>query len=246
MFDNYETNIFFSVTSTRMMHHQKTAWEREYRKPILMTGDEKPQSDVLRFLKFLKKEYGCVVEGKHVLDLGSGTGRNAQYIAGLGNNVIGIEISPTALGIAKNKNKKEQASVDYRLGDIGMLYSIDSDSIDIVLDVTSSNSLNEQGREVYLQETSRVLKKGGYMFVRALCKDGNANVKNLLRTSPGKEYDTYYLKEMDLVERVFSREDIVNMYAKYFTILTLEKKTGYPSMAGRVYKRDYWIMYVQK
>lgn len=228
-----------------MMQHQGMSWEREYRKPTLMTGDAKPQADVLRFLKFLKKERRCVVEGKQVLDLGSGTGRNSNYLANLGNDVIGIEISPTALHSAKQNNTGDM-HVDYRLGDIGAPYALDTESIDIILDITSSNSLNEKGREVYLQETSRVLKTGGYMFVRALCKDGNANVKNLLKIHPGKERDTYYLKEMDLFERVFSREDITHMYAPYFTILTLEKKTGYPRMAGRLYKRDYWIMYLQK
>jgi len=67
------------------------------------------------------------------------------------------------------------------------------------------------------------LKTGGYFFVRALCKDGNKNVKNLLKLSPGREYDTYVLKEIGLTERVFSREDFVKMYGN-FKILNLERK----------------------
>ena len=226
--------------------HQGNAWEREYRNPLLVTKKEEPQADTLRFFKYLKKDQKYVVEGRSVLDLGCGTGRNANYLAVLGNTVIGIEISKTALEIAKQRAKEEHVIVEYRLGDIGAPYDIADGSIDIIIDVTSSNSLNEQGREVYLKETARVLKDGGYFFVRALAKDGNKNVKNLLKQSPGKEYDTYVIKEIGLTERVFSREDFITMYGAYFTILNLEKKTSYTTFNNRIYKRDYWLAYMQK
>ncbi len=228
--------------------NQGKSWEREYRNPILMTGDDKPQSDTLHFLKYLKKVESASWRNKikNILDLGSGTGRNSNYLAELDNNVIGIEISSTALKTAKDRAQMANIEVDYRLGDIGAPYDVADDSIDIILDITSSNSLDEKGRAIYLKEMHRVLKSGGYIFVRALCKDGNANVKNLLKNSPGKEYDTYYIKEMDLTERVFSRKDIIDMYSKYFQILKLEKKTSYPKMDGRIYKRDYWLMYLKK
>jgi SAM-dependent methyltransferase len=228
------------------MSNQGNAWEKEYKKPKLMTGDNKPQSDVLHFFKYLKKVEKYKIEGRNILDLGSGTGRNSNYLAELGNNVIGIEISSTALKTAKDRAQMANIEVDYRLGDIGAPYDVADDSIDIILDITSSNSLDEKGRAIYLKEMHRVLKSGGYIFVRALCKDGNTNVKNLLKNSPGKEYDTYYIKEMDLTERVFSRKDIIDMYSKYFKILKLEKKTSYPKMDGRIYKRDYWLMYLKK
>ncbi len=172
--------------------------------------------------------------------------------------MIGIELSKTALELAKTRALElglkierqgpSNNSIDYRLGDIGdsATYSdIQDSSVDLILDVTSSNSLDERGREVYLKECARILARGGYMFVRALCKDGNKNVKNLLKDSPGKEHDTYILREIDLTERVFSREDFTVMYSQYFKILNLEKKTGYTTFNDRIYKRDYWIAYLQ-
>lgn len=228
------------------MSNQGNTWEREYRNPKLVTKNDGPQADTLRFLKFLKKEQKYKVEEKSILDLGCGTGRNSNYLADIGNTVIGIEISKTAITLAKNRAKEMGVNVDYRLGDIGESYDIKDNSVDIVIDVTSSNSLNEKGRVVYLNEINRVLKTGGYLFVRALCKDGNKNVKNLLKQSPGREYDTYVMKDMGLTERVFSREDFVKMYGKYFKILSLEKKTGYATVDNRIYKRDYWLAYLQK
>lgn len=228
------------------MSHQGNIWDREYRNPKLVTKKDEPQNDTLRFFKFLKKERKYKMENRNVLDLGCGTGRNSNYLAELGNNVIGIEISKTAIDLAKNRAKELGVNVDYKLGDIGVNYDIPSDSIDVILDVTSSNSLNEKGREIYLSEMNRVLKSGGYIFIRALCKDGNKNVKNLLKSSPGKEYDTYVIKEIGLTERVFSREDFIKTYSKYFKILHLEKKTSYTTFDGRIYKRDYWLAYLQK
>ena len=228
---------------------------------MLVTKGDEPQADTLRFFKFLKKytpsasgispeaagdEFKYKLEDKIILDLGCGTGRNSNYLAERGNSVIGIEISKTALELAKQRARELGVTVDYRLADIGTPYGISDNSIDLIIDVTSSNSLNEKGREIYLSECARVLKPGGYFFLRALCKDGNKNVKNLLKASPGREHDTYVIKEIGLTERVFSKEDLVTMYSKYFKILKLEKKSGYSTFNGRIYKRDYWLAYMIK
>lgn len=228
------------------MFNQGNVWDREYKNPKLVTKNDGPQADTLRFLKFLKKEQKYKVEDRLILDLGCGTGRNSNYLAELGNNVVGIEISKTALSLAKSRAEILGINVDYRLGDIGEKYGLEDSTIDIVLDITSSNSLDEKGRNIYLSEVSRVLKHGGYFFVRALCKDGNKNVKNLLKDSPGKEYNTYVIKEIGLTERVFSRQGFIDMYSKYFKILNLEKKTSYTTFNNRIYKRDYWLVYLQK
>ena len=228
------------------MSHQGNTWEREYKNPKLVTKNDGPQADTLRFLKFLKKDQKYKVEDKNILDIGCGTGRNANYLSELGNIVTGIEISKTALNLAISRAKELGIKVDYQWGDIGEKYNIEDNSVDVVLDVTSSNSLDEKGREIYLNEVNRVLKSNGYFFVRALAKDGNKNVKNLLKNSPGREYDTYVIKEIGLTERVFSREDFIKMYSKYFKILHLEKKTNYTTFNNCIYKRDYWIAYMTK
>ena len=227
------------------MTNQGNVWEREYRNPKLVTKNDGPQADTLRFLKFLKKDRKYKVEDRNILDLGCGTGRNANYLAE-NNNVIGIEISKTAISLAKERAKEMGVNVDYRTGDIGEHYDIKDNSIDVILDVTSSNSLSDVGREIYLSEMNRILKNDGYIFVRALCKDGNKNVKNILKMNPGKEYDTYVIKEIGLTERVFSREDFIKTYTKYFKILKLEKKTSYTTFNNRIYKRDYWLAYMTK
>ncbi|MFH1292075.1 MAG: class I SAM-dependent methyltransferase [bacterium] len=225
---------------------QNTAWEKEYQNPQLVAKGDAPQKDVLRFLKFLKKQEGIELGNLTVLDLGSGTGRNANYLAELGNKVIGLEISHTAINLAKSLAKKMNVKVDYKFHNIGSGYPFDNEMFDLVLDITSSNSLNKQECGIYLSETHRVLKKNGYFFFKGLCKDGDKNAKALLKKSPGAEAGTYINKDMNLIERVFARQDFMDLYSRYFKIIKLLKKTNYTRFKGRSYKRNFWLAYMKK
>jgi SAM-dependent methyltransferase len=236
---------------------QENEWEREYRQSKFLTKENKPQTHVVRFVKWLKKNGfiepfadGALLQERHlqlqVLDLGCGVGRNSFYFAELGEKVIGFEISETALNIAKRNAKEVGLDIEYKKQSIGEVFPLQDNSVDIVLDVTSSNSLTEAERQIYLIETHRVLKEGGYFLVKTLCKDGDQNAKNLLKESPGKEKDTYILPKVGITERVWTKEDFVNTYEKYFTILHLEKKTSYSIFNNQPYKRNFWIAYMKK
>ncbi len=230
---------------------QETAWEKEYRESKLLTKDNKPQADVVRFVDFLR-EGKIDISSAQVLDLGSGTGRNSFYFSELGAEVVGFEISGTAIGIARDNAETAHSAGNldrvpiYQKQSIGETFPLPSAQFDIALDVTSSNSLSASEREVFLKETHRVLKDNGYFFTKALCKDGDQNAKFLLKTFPGAEPDTYIHPDIHVTERVWSRGDFVETYQKYFKILHLEKKTSYTRMNNRVYKRNFWICYMKK
>jgi SAM-dependent methyltransferase len=177
---------------------QEQVWEKEYAQPTFLTKDNNPQQDVVRFVQFLKKEKKIEIDNTRVLDLGSGTGRNSYYFAELGAHVTGLEISKTAITVAeKNLAAVSRTVLDitYIRQSIGEKFPLPNESVDIVLDVTSSNSLTESEREVCLAETARVMKPGAYFFLKALCKDGDENAKHLLKTSPGTEQDTYIMPD---------------------------------------------------
>lgn len=225
---------------------QGDVWEREYRNPQLITLGSEPRADIKQYIKFLRKEEGVFPERLAVLDLGSGTGKHSNYFASLGSVVTGYEISPSAIEIARTRAKELDVHVDYQLRDIGKPHPLSDASVDLVVDVLTSNSLSERERDIYLKEVARVLKPGGYFFVRALCKDGDKHAKNLLKLSPGSEPDTYINKDMGLTERVFSKDDFISLYSKCFAIQKLFKKENYAQFKGRPYKRCYWIAYLKK
>lgn len=224
---------------------QESIWDREYRNSRLLTKENKPQSDTVRFAQFLKKIDGKA-QATTVLDLGSGTGRNSFYFSELGCDVLGLEISKTAIEIAKQNAKDDGLNIDYKKQSIGEKFPLEDNSIDIVLDVTSSNSITESEREIYLSETHRVLKSDGYFFIKALCKDGDDNAKHLLKNFPRKEKDTYIMPGLGVTERVWTKEDFIKTYEKYFKIIHLEKKTSYSRMNNRSYKRNFWVAYMKK
>jgi ubiquinone/menaquinone biosynthesis C-methylase UbiE len=226
---------------------QEKIWEREYRNPKLVTKDHNPQPVLLNFFKYIRKNYNVDISNLNILDLGSGTGRNSNHLATLAKSVSGIEISDTAIELSKARAKELNLNnVSYIKQSFGLKYPFLDNTFDVAIDVTSSNSLTESERKIYLQETHRVLKTDGYFFVRALCKDGDKNAKNLIKQFPGKEYDTYVMPEIGLTERVFSKEDFVKLYSPFFEIIQMEKSTHYAHFMNKLYKRNYWIVYLRK
>ena len=225
---------------------QRKVWENEYKNNKLVTGSDKPQKDFLNFLKYLKKERTLIVTNLNILDLGCGVGKNSNYLAKLDNTVVGLDISSEAIRISKERAEKLNIKVDYRVSNIGSKYAFDEEYFDVVIDVISSNSLNEAERENYLSEVKRVLKPGGYFFVRALRKEGDKNAKFLLANSPGPEKNTYKIKDLGLTERVFEEQELKGMYGEHFEILKLQRKTAYTKYNNQSYKRNYWLVYMTK
>lgn len=227
-------------------HMQRDVWENEYQRLSLLTGKAEPQRDVMRFLKYLKKQEKIEITGLKALDLGSGTGRNTNYLQSLGNECVGMEISETANTMARNRAREDNLDTVFISQSIGDKYPFDDGNFDLLLDVTSSNSLDDKERSMYLSESHRVLKAGGHFFVKALCKEGDKNAQNLIKLSPGGGKDTYIMPELGLEERVFTREDFFEAYSQYFQILKLDKKTSYTQFNGRSYRRNFWIAYLKK
>lgn len=223
---------------------QIEAWEREYKTPKFLTVSDKPQEDILRFIRFLKKKKTGF--SGTLLDLGCGAGKNSNFFAGLGFSVWGFDISNTALSLAKERAKIDNLNVQYDFKNIGEEFDFKDESFDIILDVTSSNSLNEKERSLYIKEVYRLLKKDGYFFFKGLCLESDQNAKNLIKNFAGKEKDTYFLKDIGLVERVWSRKDLEDFYGEFFNFQFLDKKTSYLQMSGRKYKRNFWIAYLTK
>jgi len=211
----------------------------------------KPAKSFTNFVRWVRKQ-GIDLEQSRWLDLGSGEGKNALYLADRGAHVKCIEIAHNAVVTTQESAKIRgfEGLLDITEGSIGETYDLSDDSVDVVVDVTSSNSLDESEREVYLSESKRVLKPGGYMFVRALCKDGDNNAKQLIADYPGAEHDTYVMPEWGLTERVFTEAGLRELYGQYFDIIHLEKETHYTTLEkeGKTqkYKRNFWVMYLQK
>ncbi|MEK7463977.1 MAG: class I SAM-dependent methyltransferase [Patescibacteria group bacterium] len=218
---------------------QEHIWEKEYQDPKLVTLSNEPAQSFKDFVRFLRKNQKLELSNLSILDLGCGNAKNSFYLAeqGVNNKIVGVEISETAL-----KHAKQLAPTGKFLKQsIGRPLPFEDIAFHIIIDSTSSNSLSESEREVYLKEIQRLLKPSGYLFIRALCKDGDKNAQNLLKEFPGKETDTYIMPDLGLTERVFSKEDLLTTYSVFGQPLYLDKETHYTKFNGRSYKRNFWI-----
>src|SRR5208283_3406873 len=100
-----------------------------------------------------------------VLDIGSGGGTDAIFMAQRGFKVAGVDISLAALKIAGKRAKKARAKVDWLRGSVLEL-PICSGSIDFITDRGLFHLLEDVDRPRYAEELFRVLKDNGHALIR--------------------------------------------------------------------------------
>ncbi len=220
-------------------------WESEYRNPQFITLGTEPIADIRDFVKWLRKKQQVDMTDFVVFDAGCGNGKNLNYLVEyFCKSGIGYDISETAIKFAKES--LGDLSIRYEVQSIGENLPISDGSIDLVIDATSSHALNNTERGKFLSEISRITKPGGYYFLRTLALEGDANAKKLIKQFPGGDPNTYVLPGTGMTERVFTREDLEKDFGTDFTILHIEKTTGYQKWNNQPYKRNYWVVYLQK
>ncbi len=220
-------------------------WEQEYRDPQFLTLGIEPLSDVRYFMKWLRRKQKVNTFDFVVLDNGCGNGKNLKYIVEeFAKSGIGYDISETAITAARKLS--QGLPIQYFVQSFTDKLPVLDNSIDLALDITASHVLNEFERVNYITELIRKMKSGGYLFLRTLCIEGDQNAKNLIKQFPGKSKQSYMLPKTGIEETVFTWQNIVDLYEKDFTILFYEKTTGYQKWISQSYKRNYWIVYLQK
>lgn len=221
------------------------AWNDEYKDSKLITKSVQPQKDFFRFLEWIKRNKNMNLHsGITVLDLGCGVGRNGFYMAKNYNaTVYGWDFSEHA--IEKGKKLFQHKNLKLEKRNITHNFPLEDNSVDLILDITASNALDEKGRSKYLKEMARVLKPEGYIYLRTLAKEGDKNAKGLIKNFPGKEQDTYVHPDLNVTERVFSGPDFKELYEPYFTVIRMLRKSGYQRFGKQNYKRNYWNIYMK-
>lgn len=106
--------------------------------------------------------------GDHVLDIGCGTGTFAIACAEKGASVVGIDVSPQMLAVAKRKIEKRGLTAKVQLREmsaIEMDTAFADRSFDKVVSVLVFSEFYRDERSYVLREACRVLKTGGLMLI---------------------------------------------------------------------------------
>ena len=100
-----------------------------------------------------------------VLDVGSGGGTDAIFMAQSGFRVTGVDVSAAALKIAEKRAKKAHVEIDWLRGSVLEL-PLCSESFDFLTDRGLFHLIEDHDRTRYASELFRVLKNRGRALIR--------------------------------------------------------------------------------
>ncbi len=137
-------------------------WDRYYREyPLEELGWElgRPRPILVEYL-----QKGLVPKGGKALDLCCGAGTNTIYLAQNGYETTGIDISSTALGMAKNR--AEQANAD--LGFVNASFTdlpFANNQFLLIHDMGCFHHVRVEHRAKFISGVYRVLGEGGFYML---------------------------------------------------------------------------------
>lgn len=102
------------------------------------------------------------IEGKHVLEVGSGRGGGARHVAGALKPIsyVGLDLAQSAVDLANKIHKLP--NLQFIQGSAESI-PLEDNSIDVVLNVESCHAYGSVDN--FLSEVKRVLKPGGYLLL---------------------------------------------------------------------------------
>lgn len=107
--------------------------------------------------------------GDRILDIGTGTGEMAFKFASRASHVVGIDISPEMLAVAKKKKKSitHKNNIDFIEAGIGELSDrFSPSSFDVVVISLVLSELNEKEQHYTLQQAAKLLTSKGIIIIR--------------------------------------------------------------------------------
>ncbi|PMC40238.1 SAM-dependent methyltransferase [Bacillus sp. UMB0899] len=166
-------------------------WESSFIDKQTMWGFEPTDSAILTNEFFLEKKI------KDILIPGIGYGRNAKVFIENGIDVTGIEISKTAINLAR------QSGIDSRIfhGSVNDM-PFDNKLYDGIFSHALIHLLNKQDREKFIKDCYHQLKPNGYMVFTTVSKKAPMFGK-------GKQLDKDYFEIMAGVKMYFYDSDSI-------------------------------------
>lgn len=185
-------------------------WERAFREKQMMWGEVPTVAAVETARRFETLGY------RKILVPGFGYGRNAKAFLELGLEVVGIEISETAVNLGRRLHGPGVRIIQGSVADM----PFDSDTFDGIFSHALIHLLDAEARSRFLSACFGQLNPQGTMVFTTLSKDSGQYGSGLLvgkeryRTPHGVElffYDEESIEEefgrIGLTERVLYRED---------------------------------------
>jgi SAM-dependent methyltransferase len=108
--------------------------------------------------------------GERWLDDACGTGRLCELAATAGATVVGVDLAPGLIEVAKRRAEERGLSIDYRVGDAERLDGLDDASFDVVS--SSFGVMFAPDQEAAAAQLARVTRSGGRIGLANWTPDG--------------------------------------------------------------------------
>ena len=143
-----------------------------------------------------------------ILDIGCGGGLLTEPMKKLGADVVGIDASEKNIKIAKLHSKKNNLNIKYLC--VSPENFITKEKFDVILNMEIVEHVEDI--DFFLKSSSKLLKKGGIMFVATL----NKTLKSYLFAIVGAEYILKWLPiGTHEWEKFVKPEDLIDILKKY-------------------------------
>lgn len=125
------------------------------------------QPEINKFLNDVLSQPWAPKAGK-VLELGCGTGPILRKICKRGFSGVGIDVSKTAIAMAKEQSKG--LDIKYRQGDVCHINTKTLGKFDLVIDGLCLHCITDtKDRKTYLHNVFKMLKEGGLFVLLSMC-----------------------------------------------------------------------------
>jgi len=143
-----------------------------------------------------------------IIDIGCGTGKVGKYLASLGNELYGLDLSSGMLNEAKSAFNLD--SLEFKPIQANMRsLPFQNDSFDGISSVASLIHVSPENRDFVFQEFSRILKPEGVIYLSVQNMLSPKHIKRIIQSSfcnlGFDEKGQYYLKPKKINELLLTR-----------------------------------------
>ena len=226
--------------------HGATFWDHEYTHAEHLKLSTEVSGDLAKFTRWLRRRdrTDILTPAGSVVDIGCGNGRNLIYLTHeFGVPGVGLDISRAAISQAQRAGA--ELPLSFLVGSAGAPLPVPDASQTLALDMMTSHFLDHAGREQLRDELFRVLRPGGYLFMKTFLKDGDLHTARLLNDHPGSERGSYRHPVLGVTEYVYSEEELVAFLTEKFIVRKIYRSHKHV-FRGQARKRRTISLYVEK
>jgi SAM-dependent methyltransferase len=235
------------VKNHKKKRHGTSFWDQEYTKAENLALSTEASEDLEKFTRWLERQTKRTLlnPASSVVDFGCGNGRNLIYLSNT-FGMYGIGYDSSAAAIKEAIRLSDGLPLTYQTRTIvGQFENVKDDSQSLALDMMSSHFLKKDERTMLRDEIHRVLKPGGFLFMKTFASDGDLHTKRLIAEQPGDEDSSYIHPVIGVQEFVYSEEELYAFLSEKFIVHKTYLSHKH-ALRGKARKRRTISMYVEK